>query len=73
MGMKADNTSPKDGAQRQREFKKRQRAAGKTDFRAWISNEEAEMLKKLLAVLRKLPLGTYQCRFHREDQENNHD
>ncbi len=53
--MKAADTSPKDGAQRQREFKERQRARGYKEFRAWATDEEARQMKKYLAFMRRTP------------------
>jgi len=41
-------TSPKDGAQRQREFAERKRAQGLKQFRYWVSDYEAHCLQKLL-------------------------
>jgi hypothetical protein len=42
----------KDGAERKRDYDKRQRQQGKKEFRAWVTKDEARQLREYLAKLR---------------------
>ncbi len=50
--MKPTTQSPKDGAQRKREFDQRKRAQGLKEFRAWVSEDEARQLRGFLGTIR---------------------
>ena len=48
-----DKARPKDGAQRKRDYDKRQRDQGRRQFLFWLTDEEATEMRKHLAKLRE--------------------
>ena len=51
--MKADDKSPKDGAQRKRNHDARKREQGLKEYRAWVTDEERDALRAYLLAYRQ--------------------